>query len=103
MDDNTGYLFKGDEDQDAERNPLSQLETTKDLLTEGQRIAYVGLCKLCMVDMRMELDKLVEVKKSWVKKGVGIGREHMKMWSQIVMVRLYKHMDISPDGKIKMC
>ncbi|KAF3146722.1 hypothetical protein TWF703_003993 [Orbilia oligospora] len=39
MDDNTGYLFKGDEDQDAERNPLSQLETTKDLLTEGQRIA----------------------------------------------------------------
>ncbi|TGJ63057.1 hypothetical protein EYR41_011005 [Orbilia oligospora] len=100
MDDNTGYLFKGDEDQDAERNPLSQLETTKDLLTEGQRIAYVGLCKLCMVDMRMELDKLVEVKKSWVKKGVGIGREHMKMWSQIVMVRLYKHMDISPDEQI---
>ncbi|KAK6499067.1 hypothetical protein TWF481_011636 [Arthrobotrys musiformis] len=100
MDDNTGYLFKGDEDPDAERNPLSQMETTKDLLTEGQRIAYVGLCKLCMVDMRMELEKFVEVKKSWVKKGVGIGREHMKMWSQIVMVRLYKHMDISPDEQI---
>ncbi|RVD88860.1 uncharacterized protein DFL_003031 [Arthrobotrys flagrans] len=100
MDDNTGYLFKGDEDLDAERNPLSQLETTKDLLTEGQRIAYVGLCKLCMVDMRMELEKFVGVKKSWVKKGVGIGREHMKMWSQIVMVRLYKHMDISPDEQI---
>ncbi|KAK6513670.1 hypothetical protein TWF506_008109 [Arthrobotrys conoides] len=100
MDDNTGYLFKENEEAEAERNPLSQLEATKDLLTEGQRIAYVGLCKLCMVDMRMELDKLVEVKKSWVKKGVGIGREHMKMWSQIVMVRLYKHMDISPDEQI---
>ncbi|KAK6339881.1 hypothetical protein TWF718_009270 [Orbilia javanica] len=100
MDDNTGYLFKEGEDQDAERNPLSQLETTKDLLTEGQRIAYVGLCKLCMVDMRMELEKVVEVKKSWTKKSVGIGREHMKMWSQIVMVRLYRHMDISPDEQI---
>ncbi|KAK6352187.1 hypothetical protein TWF730_009017 [Orbilia blumenaviensis] len=100
MDDNTGYLFKENEDAEAERNPLSQLETTKDLLTEGQKIAYVGLCKLCMVDMRMELEKFTSVKKSWVKKGVGIGREHMKMWSQIVMVRLYKHMDISPDEQI---
>lgn len=59
MDDNTGYLFKGDEDLDAERNPLSQLETTKDLLTEGQRIAYVGLCKLCMVDMRTDRKSVV--------------------------------------------
>ncbi|KAK6523443.1 hypothetical protein TWF281_001425 [Arthrobotrys megalospora] len=100
MDDNTGYLFKENENAEEERNPLSQLEATKDLLTEGQRIAYVGLCKLCMVDMRMELEKFVNVKKSWVKKGVGIGREHMKMWSQIVMVRLYKHMDISPDEQI---
>ncbi|EWC44900.1 hypothetical protein DRE_00959 [Drechslerella stenobrocha 248] len=104
MDDNTNYLWKeGEQDgevDDGTRNPLSQLETTKDLLTEGQRIAYVGLCKLAMMDMRQELDLLVKVKKNWAKKSVAIGREHMKMWSQIVMLRLYKHMDISPEEQV---
>ncbi|KAF3922945.1 hypothetical protein ABW20_dc0101689 [Dactylellina cionopaga] len=103
MDDNTKYLWKEGEEEGGEdytRNPLSQLETTKDLLTEGQKIAYVGLCKLAMMEMRGELEKFVDVKKSWAKKSVSIGREHMKMWSQIVMVRLYKHMDINPDEQI---
>ncbi|KAK6337990.1 hypothetical protein TWF696_001462 [Orbilia brochopaga] len=100
MDENTGYLWKETEEDDYSRNPLSQLETTKDLLTEGQRIAYVGLCKLAMMEMRQELDKMGKVKKTWTRKSIGIGKEHMKMWSQIVMVRLYKHMDINPDEQI---
>ncbi|KAJ6258693.1 hypothetical protein Dda_6742 [Drechslerella dactyloides] len=101
MDENTGYLWKEtEEEDDYSRNPLSQLETTKDLLTEGQRIAYVGLCKLAMMEMRQELEKMGQVKKSWARKSIGIGKEHMKMWSQIVMVRLYKHMDINPDEQI---
>ncbi|KAK6531970.1 hypothetical protein TWF694_003133 [Orbilia ellipsospora] len=101
MDDNTGYLFKEVENpEDEQLNPLSQLETTKDLLTEGQRIAYVGLCKLAMMEMRQELEKYLEVRKSWAKKSIAIGREHMKMWSQIIMVRLYKHMDINQDEQL---
>ncbi|KAF3911179.1 hypothetical protein AA313_de0209417 [Arthrobotrys entomopaga] len=101
MDDNTGYLFKDTENPDDEQlNPLSQLETTKDLLTEGQRIAYVGLCKLAMMEMRQELEKYLDIKKSWARKSIAIGREHMKMWSQIIMVRLYKHMDINQDEQL---
>ncbi|KAF3933978.1 hypothetical protein ABW19_dt0208728 [Dactylella cylindrospora] len=99
MDENTQHLFKESE-EDVDRNPLNQLETTKDLLTEGQRIAYVGLCRLALVDMLKEMERLKIAKKSWAKKSVGIAAEHMKMWSQIVMVRLYKHMDISPAEQI---
>ena len=38
----TRYLF----DEDKAMTPLSQMQATKELLTEGQRIAYVGLCYL---------------------------------------------------------
>jgi len=31
--------------------PLSQMQATKDLLTEAQRIAYVGLCLLTSREM----------------------------------------------------
>jgi hypothetical protein len=50
MDENTSYLFKEkgtnvvDEDEE-QRDPLAQMQATKDLLTEGQRIAYVGVTR----------------------------------------------------------
>ena len=98
MDENTQYLFKdGEMDDELQQNPLAQLETTKDLLTEGQRVAYVGLCRLGMVEMMKELQSL-ESKKTSAQKSLMIAVEHMRMWSQIIMVRLYKHMEITPAG-----
>ena len=97
MDENTSYLFKETEDDEASRNPLSQMQATKELLTEGQRIAYVGVCKLAMEEMVGEQGRL-EGKGRTVKKELRLARESMKMWSQKMMVRLYMHMDISPAG-----
>lgn len=102
MDDNTAYLFKergtnvADEDDDA-RDPLSQMQTTKGLLTEGQRIAYVGLVRLAMVQMSKDLDRLERTKVT--KKDVDLAVEAMKMWSQKMMVRLYSHMEIDSAGR----
>ena len=102
MDDNTAYLFKeqgtnvADEDDDA-RDPLSQMQTTKELLTEGQRIAYVGLVRLAMVQMSKDLDRLERTKVT--KKDVDLAVEAMKMWSQKMMVRLYSHMEIDSAGR----
>ncbi|KAJ9648355.1 hypothetical protein H2199_001209 [Coniosporium tulheliwenetii] len=103
MDDNTAYLFKEsgnhlvDEDDDA-RDPLSQMQTTKNLLTEGQRIAYVGVVRLAMIQMVKDLEGLEKTKGA--KKEIELGVESMKMWSQKMMVRLYSHMEVDSAEQV---
>ncbi|KAI1100219.1 DUF726-domain-containing protein [Jackrogersella minutella] len=104
MDDNTRYLFKDpngtsmtdvDEEQ---RDALSQLQATKDLLTEGQRIAYVGVTRLELSEMLKEAESIEPLKK--IRKDVQMAAEATKMWSQKIMVRLYAHMEISPAEQV---
>jgi hypothetical protein len=105
MDDNTQYLFQEklqttavtDED-DAQRDAVGQLEATKDLLTEGQRVAYVGLTRLELSAMVKELEDMPSTRR--VKKELNFAAESMKMWSQKMMIRLYAHMDINPAEQI---
>ena len=101
MDDNTAYLFKEAgkdivEDDEEARNPMEQMQATKDLLTDGQRIAYVGTTRLAMMEMIDELEQLERTRK--IKKEVDVAVESMKMWGQKIMVRLHGHMDISSAG-----
>jgi hypothetical protein len=105
MDEHTQYLFKDggggtstgvmDEDQ---RDAVSQLQATKELLTEGQRVAYVGLTRLELSAMLKEAESIEHTSKS--KKYVTLAAENMKMWSQKMMIRLYTHMDISPAEQV---
>ncbi|KAL9620571.1 MAG: hypothetical protein Q9160_004932 [Pyrenula sp. 1 TL-2023] len=98
MDDNTQYLFKQekvneeDDDDEDQRDHKSQLEATKDLLTEGQRIAYVGVARLTFYNMANELEKIEPTKGT--KKNFNQALESMRKWGQQMMVRLYAHMDI---------
>lgn len=101
MDENTNYLFKPKEgevveDDDVQRDPLAQMQATKDLLTEGQRIAYVGVTRLAMATMVKELEDIEGTKGT--KKELRLAVESMKMWSQQMMVRLYSHMEIDSSG-----
>ncbi|KAI1504625.1 hypothetical protein F5X99DRAFT_371553 [Biscogniauxia marginata] len=104
MDDNTRYLFNNvkstsiTEIEDDQRDAVSQLQATKDLLTEGQRIAYVGITRLELAEMLKEAESIEPVKK--VKKDVQMAAEAMKMWSQKIMIRLYAHMDISSAEQV---
>ena len=103
MDDNTSYLFQhrstGLADEDEEhRDPLAQMQATKNLLTEGQRIAYVGLTRLAMSNMVKDLDGMEGTKST--KKDLRIASESIKMWSQQMIVRLYAHMEIDSSGTI---
>lgn len=97
MDDNTAYLFpeRGtnlqDEDDDL-RNATDQLQNTKGILTEGQRIAYVGLVRLAMLEMVKDLEKLEKTKSA--KKTIDSSIESMQMWAQGTMVRLFAHMEV---------
>lgn len=103
MDDNTAYLFKErstmlhDEDE-AARDPLAQMQTTKSLLTEGQRIAYVGLVRLAIVDTAKRLTKLERNRST--KKILDMAQETTQMWSQKMMVRLYTHMEVNESEQI---
>ena len=101
LDDDTRYLFKGEQETDLhndqdQRDALSQLQATKDLLTETQRVAYVGVTRLAVYNMIKELEA-IEAPKD-VKKLLSKATESMIKWGQQMMVRLYGHMDIdSPE------
>jgi hypothetical protein len=104
FDDNTAYLFKEGyarnalDEEDEARDLISQMQTTKELLTEGQRIAYVGVVRLSMSQMTKELEALERTKNT--KKLLDMATEATKMWSQKMMVRLYGHMEISTQEQV---
>ncbi|KAF4555880.1 Hypothetical protein D9617_2g058450 [Elsinoe fawcettii] len=104
MDDDTAYLFKQSktttllEEDEEGRDMLSQMQATKDLLTEGQRIAYVGVVKIATMDMYRAMEKVEKTRST--KKVMENTLENLKKWSQKMMVRLYGHMEIDSAEQI---
>lgn len=105
MDDNTQYLFKDGakgtamvDDDEGARDAMSQMQATKDLLTEGQRIAYVGVVRLEIAQMVKEGEDLESTRR--IKKEVATSAEATKMWGQKMMIRVYAHMDISEAEQV---
>jgi Protein of unknown function (DUF726) len=103
MDEDTGYLFKESQthdvmDDEQQRDAVSQLQATKDLLTEGQRIAYVGVTRLTMYNMTKELEDIGFTRAT--KKELIKAIEGMTKWGQQMMVRLYAHMEIDSAEQI---
>ncbi|WPH02671.1 putative membrane protein c6f6.13c [Acrodontium crateriforme] len=107
LDDTTAYLFKDgpgrtntlvDDDDDESRDLVSQMQTTKELLTEGQRIAYVGLVRLSLVQMAADIEALDKTKGA--KKLIEHATEATRMWAQKTMVHLYSHMEIDSQEQV---
>lgn len=99
----TKYLFN----EDKAMTPLSQMQATKELLTEGQRIAYVGLCQLVARGMVRDAGRGWE---GWKAKGMknrlkGKGKEEVpvvesaNIWMIKIMARLYQHMEVLREGE----
>jgi hypothetical protein len=82
----TQYLF----DDDKGMTPLSQMQTTKTMLSDPQRIAYVGLCRLVTREMATAFKNLKELQPAV---------ESLQNWGTKVMGRLYQHMEIDPAGE----
>lgn len=83
----TQYLF----DDQRGMTPLNQMQQTKTLLTEGQRIAYVSLCRLVMKEM-------VQALKRGGHDEMAPAVESMTHWSTKIISRLYQHMDVELPG-----
>ncbi|KAG2032982.1 hypothetical protein BDR03DRAFT_968630 [Suillus americanus] len=79
----TRYLF----DEDKAMTPLNQMQATKNMLTEAQRIAYVGVCALTAKEMvqKLKMTKRKELKASF---------QDMELWAMKIMGRLYYHMEL---------
>lgn len=91
----TDYLFQEDMnridgDDDPTAAPISQLAMTKRLLSEAQKIAYVGLCSTLSHQMLQEIDSLHIKDKN--------AMQSANEWLLRVMIRLYQHLDIEPKG-----
>jgi len=84
----TRYLF----DEDKAMTPLSQMQATKNLLTEAQRIAYVGLCSLASREM-------VHTLKTVHRKELKASIANMELWALKIMGRLYYHMELETQGE----
>lgn len=103
MDEDTSYLFKEGHTNSAGvdeelRDSVTQLQATKDLLTESQRIAYVGVARLTIYQMVKELQDIEPTKSS--KKSLQGAADSMRKWGQQMMSRLYTHMDIDSAEQI---
>ncbi|KAH7911626.1 hypothetical protein BJ138DRAFT_1150194 [Hygrophoropsis aurantiaca] len=79
----TRYLF----DEDKAMTPLSQMQATKNMLTEAQRIAYVGVCALTAREMVQQL-------KTVPRKELKGAIQSMELWAMKIMGRLYYHMEL---------
>ncbi|THC93804.1 hypothetical protein EYZ11_006722 [Aspergillus tanneri] len=104
LDEDTSYLFRengataaGIEGEEL-RDPLSQLQATKDLLTESQRIAYVGVTRLAMYQITSDLENIPATRTTRKSKQKSI--DSMRGWGQAMMARLYSHMDIDAAEQI---
>ncbi|KAI9444567.1 hypothetical protein H4582DRAFT_2108463 [Lactarius indigo] len=80
----TRYLF----DEDQAMTPLSQMQQTKNMLTEAQRIAYVGLCALVSMEMAKKLKRLSG-------KDMKPAIQDMELWRLKILGRLYYHMELA--------
>ncbi|KAJ5157196.1 uncharacterized protein N7482_008296 [Penicillium canariense] len=104
MDEDTSYLFREAADNSAGvegeelRDTVSQLQATKDLLNETQKIAYVGVVRLAIHGMNFELSEVPMTKAS--RKVILKAHDAMRKWGQAMMGRLYMHMDISPAEQL---
>ncbi|KAI5283708.1 Transmembrane and coiled-coil domain-containing protein 4 [Ascosphaera acerosa] len=85
----------GGGDDTGLRDPLSQLQTTKQLLTEAQRLAYVGLTRLTMHRMVERVKDTRPLFPRPVRRFHAEALDSLSKWGQTIMMRLYTHMDIS--------
>ncbi|KAL2822575.1 hypothetical protein BJX63DRAFT_126114 [Aspergillus granulosus] len=104
LDEDTSYLFResaataaGIEGEEL-RDTLSQLQATKDLLTESQRIAYVGATRLTIFQMVRDMERILASKSTRKSKQKAI--DSMRGWGQAMMARLYAHMEINTAEQV---
>lgn len=104
LDEDTSYLFRETGGNSAGlvgeelRDSVSQLQATKDLLNETQKIAYVGVVRLSIHEMNRDLASIATTRST--RKTMQKASDAMRQWGQATMSRIYAHMDIDAAEQI---
>lgn len=115
LDKKTDFLFassRTDDDKvegtDSENSSLfdndalesaDTLATTKGMLSDAQKFAYVGIVQLIAVDMATDLARLRMCSLNKIAKTLSLGQKNFSNWTQYVITKLYDHMDLTADEK----
>lgn len=84
-----------DDDDNIQSNEA--LESTKHMLSDAQKFAYVGIAKLIAVDMATELAKLKSSTSNRIAKELSGGQKNFANWSAFVSMKLYEHLELTKD------
>lgn len=90
IESSVGYSYQSE----STATPLSQMMTTKALLSEPQKIAYVGLCSITAKEMLRAIKRVPGASKDLAE-----SVKSMEEWQVKVMARLFQHMDIDVKGE----
>lgn len=84
-----------------EMTTVSQLNSTKEMLKDSQKIAYVGLVKLIIVDLAIDLSR-ISLNNNSIKANKRISTSHLSLqqWSIKMMDRLFEHMELSSEERV---
>ncbi|ODQ82108.1 hypothetical protein BABINDRAFT_160300 [Babjeviella inositovora NRRL Y-12698] len=85
----------------ANETPAEQLQNTKAMLLDVEKIAYVGLVNLTMIDMATDLAKVCTLTtKLKVAKKLSISQANFGNLYQRVMEKVYEHMDLNAEERL---
>lgn len=90
VESSVGYSYQGE----STATPLSQMTTTKSMLSDPQKIAYVGLCSLKAKEMVRALKRI-----PGSSKDLAASLKSTEEWEVRVLARLFQHMDIDASGE----
>lgn len=93
-EDDLNYENNNEYDHEDNLDSIETLNSTKNMLTESQRFAYVGLTKLITVEMATNLAKLKFKTSSSIAKPLSLSQRNFANWTMYVMSKLYDHMEL---------
>ncbi|AOA64005.1 Putative lipase [Komagataella phaffii CBS 7435] len=85
---------------DDDYTPLSQLDTTKKMLKESQKVAYVGLVQLCIVEMGIALAEVHGTQTRTMGKKLSKAHATFSSWASSLMTKLHKHIGLSEEEQL---
>ncbi|KAK6458876.1 uncharacterized protein RJT20DRAFT_123977 [Scheffersomyces xylosifermentans] len=81
------------EDENLDTNET--LQSTKNMLTDSQKFAYVGIAKLMTVEMATELAMIHFNTSAKVARTLSGCQKHFSNWTLYIMGKLYEHLEVS--------
>lgn len=75
------------------------LNTTKSMLTDAQKFAYVGIARLISVEMATQLAELRMTTSNKVSKELSQSQKNFAQWTMVTTTKMYEHLDLTTEER----